>query len=136
MTSRWDRPKPRVYEYNYKIQSDYYRPTVANLDTGKKDPQAKSFAERDTSAALQEAKAKLQEMEERQFPQRQPLWQKHPYYVPEESIVVPPHESSIWPESRPHFHLVSSYDLMVGYLGIRGMGEREAERQRRRDAQQ
>lgn len=47
------------------------------------------------------------------------LRSKHPFKLPVEHEVVPPHESSIWPESRPHFDLVSSYDTMVDYLGIR-----------------
>ncbi|KAG0710069.1 hypothetical protein GWK47_023555 [Chionoecetes opilio] len=50
---------------------------------------------------------------------RVPLWMKHPYRLPEEDIKVPPHESSIWPESVPHFNLVSSYDTMIGYLGLK-----------------
>ncbi|KAG7164966.1 hypothetical protein Hamer_G004696 [Homarus americanus] len=52
-------------------------------------------------------------------PGYQPIWMKHPYRLPVEDIRVPPHESSIWPESVPHFNLVSSYDLMVDFLGIR-----------------
>lgn len=48
-----------------------------------------------------------------------PLWMKHPYRLPVEDEVVPPHESSIWPETVPHFNLVSSYDAMVGYLGLK-----------------
>ncbi|MPC10847.1 hypothetical protein E2C01_003491 [Portunus trituberculatus] len=52
-------------------------------------------------------------------PRRVPLWMKHPYRLPVEDIRVPPHESSIWPESVPHFNLVSSYDVMVGYLGLK-----------------
>lgn len=48
-----------------------------------------------------------------------PLWMKHPYRLAVEDEVVPPHESSIWPESVPHFNLVSSYDAMVGYLGLK-----------------
>ncbi|XP_045121527.1 uncharacterized protein LOC123510418 isoform X2 [Portunus trituberculatus] len=34
-------------------------------------------------------------------PRRVPLWMKHPYRLPVEDIRVPPHESSIWPESVP-----------------------------------
>ncbi|KAK8747807.1 hypothetical protein OTU49_016618 [Cherax quadricarinatus] len=52
-------------------------------------------------------------------PGYQPIWMKHPYRLPVEDIVVPPHESSIWPENIPHFSLVSSYDLMIDFLGIR-----------------
>ncbi|KAK8385697.1 hypothetical protein O3P69_016464 [Scylla paramamosain] len=52
-------------------------------------------------------------------PRRVPLWMKHPYRLPVEDIRVPPHESSIWPESVPHFNLVSSYDVMIGYLGLK-----------------
>lgn len=42
----------------------------------------------------------------------------HPYRLPVEDVRVPPHESSEWPASVPHFNLVSSYDLMVKFLGI------------------
>ncbi|ROT67227.1 hypothetical protein C7M84_014703 [Penaeus vannamei] len=42
----------------------------------------------------------------------------HPYRLPVEDVRVPPHESSEWPSSVPHFNLVSSYDLMVQFLGI------------------
>ncbi|XP_045600906.1 uncharacterized protein [Procambarus clarkii] len=52
-------------------------------------------------------------------PGYQPIWMKHPYRLPVEDIKVPPHESSIWPEGVPHFNLVSSYDLMIDYLGLR-----------------
>lgn len=50
---------------------------------------------------------------------RTPLWMKHPYRLPVEDVSVPPHESSIWPSTVPHFNLVSSYDAMVGYLGLK-----------------
>jgi len=83
--------------------SNYYKPLTYSIETGTAAPGAQSFAEKD----------KKEEVE------RVPLWKKHPYYEPFEEVKAPPHESSSWPQHRPHFHLVSSYDLMVGYLGIR-----------------
>lgn len=47
-----------------------------------------------------------------------PLHYKHPYRLPVEDEVIPPHESSIWPKGVKHFNLVSSYDLMCGFLGL------------------
>ncbi|XP_068247291.1 uncharacterized protein [Palaemon carinicauda] len=47
-----------------------------------------------------------------------PLHLKHPYRLPVEDEVMPLHESSIWPEGRKHFDLVSSYDVMCGFLGL------------------
>ncbi|XP_071520990.1 uncharacterized protein [Panulirus ornatus] len=43
----------------------------------------------------------------------------HPYRLPIEDEVMPLSEDSIWPEGRKHFDLVSSYDLMCGFLGLR-----------------
>ncbi|XP_018024780.1 uncharacterized protein LOC108680469 isoform X2 [Hyalella azteca] len=133
MPYTWQRPKPRTYTYNYQIQSAYYQPTLDNLDKAKKDPTAQTYAE-DTSAKLAAEKAKLQELEEKQFPTRRPIWQVHPFYLHEDTVRVPPREDSVWPESRPHFHLVSSYDLMVGYLGIRDMALQETEKLQRAQA--
>lgn len=53
----------------------------------------------------------------KQEPKVSPLMM-HPYRLPVEDVKVAPHESSEWPETVPHFNLVSSYDLMVKFLGI------------------
>ncbi|CAL4099973.1 unnamed protein product [Meganyctiphanes norvegica] len=99
--STYRRPTARMYNYNTNVMSNYYKPQTHYIETAATAaPGAQSFAED-------------KEVE------RVPLWKKHPYYMPIEDIKVPPHESSIWPEHRPHFHLVSSYDLMVGFLGIK-----------------
>jgi len=50
-----------------------------------------------------------------------PIWKKHPYYLDVEREYVPPAEDSVWPMERPHFHLVSSYDLMCKYLGLESL---------------
>ena len=47
------------------------------------------------------------------------LRRKHPFRMAVENESVPPHESSIWPQNRKHFDLVSSYDCMVDFMGIR-----------------
>jgi len=112
------RPYTRVYEYNARAQADAYRPTLAALDKRAAKDSHRPLEPKETEEALNLARAKLQEMEEKQEAQKVPLWRKHPYYVPVESERTSPHEGSVWPESRPHFHLVSSYDLMVGYLGL------------------
>jgi len=93
-----------MYNYNSNVMTNYYKPLTYSIATSTPAPGAQSFAE---------DKKEIEEVE------RVPLWKKHPYYSPVEQERVAPHESSIWPENRPHFHLVSSYDLMVGYLGIR-----------------
>jgi len=102
----------RVWEYN-----PAHRTTEATPEKTAKDGR-RAFEPKATEEALQLARTKLQEMDEKEQAQRVPLWRKHPYYVPVESERTAPHEGSVWPESRPHFHLVSSYDLMVGYLGL------------------
>ncbi|XP_018024778.1 uncharacterized protein LOC108680469 isoform X1 [Hyalella azteca] len=108
---------------------EFYKPSSTG-DTTSREP----VTNKDTSAKLAAEKAKLQELEEKQFPTRRPIWQVHPFYLHEDTVRVPPREDSVWPESRPHFHLVSSYDLMVGYLGIRDMALQETEKLQRAQA--
>lgn len=45
MPSTWSRAKPRTYEYNYQIQSSYYKPVIDNLDKSKKESLARTYAE-------------------------------------------------------------------------------------------
>ncbi|KAF2362534.1 hypothetical protein FHG87_006709 [Trinorchestia longiramus] len=115
-----DAEEPRKREF-YKTRST----------AGLRESPERRTARKDTGVKLAQEKAKLQELEEKQFATRKPIWQVHPYYVPEDSKHVPPREDSVWPESRPHFHLVSSYDLMVGYLGLKDMAARETEKLQR-----
>jgi len=93
----YQKPRARTYGYNIDYYKNYYKPMSHYIEQEKKDPETKPGPQ-----TLAEVSFKM----------------PHPYRLPVEDIVVPPHESSIWPEHVPHFHLVSSYDLMVGFLGI------------------
>merc|ERR1712183_929102 len=128
--STWRRPHTRTYACNQAAVTESYvsaRETVDALDkrslrtafNAKKEKKEQSVHAKETSEALQEAKEKLAKLEEKAYPKTTPLYKKHPYYYPVEHVFSAPHESSIWPENRPHFDLVSSYDVMVGYLGLR-----------------
>merc|ERR1719423_391715 len=85
----------RVWEYN-----PAHRTTEAAPEKTAKDGR-RAFEPKATEEALQLARTKLQEMDEKEQAQRVPLWRKHPYYVPVESERTAPHEGSVWPESRP-----------------------------------
>ncbi|XP_042228924.1 uncharacterized protein LOC121870986 [Homarus americanus] len=167
----YQKPRSRVYSYNYGYMNNYYKPLTHYFDKEMKaveeQPGHQSLAERlktfpmdgtifreratsappspsrypdevtyevltPKAAESPEKTARSPPMlvktvhhphylrvEDEVKPGYQPIWMKHPYRLPVEDIRVPPHESSIWPESVPHFNLVSSYDLMVDFLGIR-----------------
>ncbi|XP_066954044.1 uncharacterized protein [Macrobrachium rosenbergii] len=52
-------------------------------------------------------------------PKKRPLWSIHPYRLPVEDLMYPLDEEDLWPQLVPHFNLVSSYDLMCKFLGIK-----------------
>jgi len=120
-TTTWRRPYTKTYNYNDNVSTSRYKSEVETLNKRSCKYLRRSFDEKETAEALKEAKSKLAEMEkeESEKPHLTPLWKKHPYYYPVEHEYSLPHESSVWPESRPHFDLVSSYDVMIGYLGLR-----------------
>jgi len=117
--STWRRPHSRTYACNQAAVTESYVSARETVDALDKRSLRTAFNAKETSEALQEAKEKLAKLEEKVYPKTTPLYKKHPYYYPVEHVFSAPHESSIWPENRPHFDLVSSYDVMVGYLGLR-----------------
>jgi len=122
--SSWRRP---AYSKTYHLDSlgGRYKPLIDSLDRKAAKPPSLSYTVQETEEALKEAKLKLEEMEKTDQPKRKPVWEVHPYYYPVEKEYSRPHDGSEWPESRPHYDLVSSYDVMVGYLGLRPQ-DREA----------
>jgi len=126
--STWRRPYSRTYQINSTLQSESYQPALESLNKrSAKHTTRHVYTVKETEEALSAAKSKLVEMEKEDKPIRTPLCDKHPYYFPVESVYTLPHEGSEWPESRPHFDLVSSYDVMVGYLGLRPQDKKARE---------
>ncbi|XP_064088865.1 uncharacterized protein LOC135203134 isoform X4 [Macrobrachium nipponense] len=161
----YQKPRAKVYAYNFGYMNNYYKPMTHYLSKEPSHPTERPGAqclaerlkkfpmdgsiyhERDEiydyvpSASVSPRGTPAREIEPRAYaplpvfehedsvppPKRVPaeegrrvlpLHLKHPYRLPVEDEVMPLHESSIWPEGRKHFDLVSSYDLMCGYLGL------------------
>ena len=97
------RPRARPYAFNTDYYLNLSKSSGSTIESEKVEVTNQSDAQ-----SLVEVK---------QEP-RVTLAALHPYRLPVEDVRVPPHESSEWPSSVPHFNLVSSYDLMVQFLGI------------------